>query len=495
MIKRDIDPPTTPSYPVPPRTLHTLLSLAAENRPEKIPAAISRAIANTLRAEICFLVSIPDEEGNITIFEGFNLVAEEILPGSTISDKYKPIISEKLLISQPYWNNDPEDVSKFIQNSPVKMKSPILMCPVTTTHREPIGGVILLTPFSHRTWNSNDLIQLTAMVDTVAHILQRVDYIATLEEKLAKSTKEKLYQSSNESKKQQSIPETVVKLEEPIMVPTTRMGRIFQQSKHGPFYDIEAAMLLDEVTYLIQDLEMVKVGTQLTDEDFNKAVGGPYSLPFEPTDIDTVRSAVSAITGYADLLMSESAGPLNPLQKKFLTRIQVSTGKINQAVTSLENSDLELETTPGIEMIPFKQVVKKILYEFGTIIDQKKIIIDLSIPPNANELFSNRENIETILRKVFKTILFEVPVNGKIVILGKSVHQLQSKNGILCSIISSLQSSGINVSSIIGESEQRLESDLSNLLASIDGQVWINHAIHQEKTVHLFFVNLPEEGR
>ncbi len=493
MIKRDINPPTTPSYPVPPRTLHTLLSLAAENRPEKIPAAISRAIANTLRAEICFLVSVPDNEGNITIFEGFNLVAEEMLPGSTISEKYKPIISEKLLISQPYWNNDPEDVSKFIQNSPVKMKSPILMCPVTTTHREPIGGVILLSPFSHRTWNSNDLIQLTAMVDTVAHILQRVDYIATLEEKLTQSTKEKLYQSSSESKKQQSIPETVFEPEEPVIVPTTRMGRIFQQSKNQPFYDIEAAMLLDEVTYLIQDLDKVKVSTQLTDEDYKKAIGGPYSLPFEPTAIDTVRSAVSAITGYADLLMSESAGILTPLQKKFLTRIQVSTGKINQAVTSLEDTGFEKDDTLRNEAIPFKQVIKTVLYEYGTIIDQKKIIVELSIPPVINELFSNREYIETILRKVIKTILFEAPLNARIVILGKSVHQVQSKSGILCSIISSIHSAGINTPGLIGETELRFENDLTSLLTSIDSQVWINQTILQEKTVHLFFVNLPKE--
>ena len=54
-----------------------------------------------------------------------------------------------------------------------------------TTQREPIGGIMLLSPFSHRIWYNQDLIQLTAVVDTIAHILQRVDYIATLEEKLS----------------------------------------------------------------------------------------------------------------------------------------------------------------------------------------------------------------------------------------------------------------------------------------------------------------------
>ena len=38
----------------------------------------------------------------------------------------------------------------------------------------------------------------------------------------------------------------------------------------------------------------------------------------ESGEIDVVRSAVAAILGYSDLLMSESAGSLTPLQKRFL---------------------------------------------------------------------------------------------------------------------------------------------------------------------------------
>ena len=36
------------------------------------------------------------------------------------------------------------------------------------------------------------------------------------------------------------------------------MGRIFQQAKNQPFYNIEAAMLLDEVSYLSSDLALIK---------------------------------------------------------------------------------------------------------------------------------------------------------------------------------------------------------------------------------------------
>lgn len=257
----DINPPTRPLRPIHPQTLHSLLSLAAENRAEKIPAAISRAVSNILHAEICFLISIPDDDGNITIFEGFNLAVEETVPGKIIPANKKQLISEKLKISQPYWNNDAEDVSAFFANNSGKVKSTVLMCPVITTLREPIGGIMLLSPFSHRIWNNQDLIQLTAMVDTIAHILQRVDYIATLEEKLSHSTTEKLLQNSREFPGIKIETDISLPIEKEIQIPKTKMGRIFQQSKNQPFYDIEAAMLLDEISYLSTDLEQFKTKT------------------------------------------------------------------------------------------------------------------------------------------------------------------------------------------------------------------------------------------
>ena len=158
-------PLVKPASVVPARTLHSLLSLAAENRSAKIPAAISRAVANTMQAEVCYLISIPDAKGNITVFDGFNLKEEAILPGCIITSSVKPAFADKLLHSQPYWNNDLEDVSCFNSNSTMKQKATVCMCPLITTQREPIGGIILLSPFSHRVWVKEDLIQLTAMVD------------------------------------------------------------------------------------------------------------------------------------------------------------------------------------------------------------------------------------------------------------------------------------------------------------------------------------------
>lgn len=477
---------TNPVKPISPRALHSLLTLAAENRPEKIPAAISRAISNTMRAEVCFLVSTPDQDGNITIFEGFNLIDEAILPGSFISTREKPVIAEKLLDAQPYWNNDKEDVSGFFLDNQAKVKATVLMCPVITMQREPIGGVMLLSPFSHRIWNSQDLIQLTAMVDTVAHILQRVDYIATLEEKLARATADRVYRSVEE--KAVTPMEVVPEMPPPVEIePKTKMGRIFKHAKNQPFYELEASMLLDEVTYLNTDLENLKGNPRSSENEFG--TGGPYMPPSEPAEIDMVRSAVSAITGYADLLMGETAGPLTPLQKKFLTRIQVSTGKINHAMTTLEYTEIDIPGKYALEEFSFRQVIRKTLIDFTALIDQKKMKIELALHPDLPPLLSNRENLEIILHKIVKKMLIDSMDNSKITILVKKVNQDEKQNGILCSITSSESDTRTKTALVNGEIDQQLENEVAGLLPGVHGQVWINQVMHQEKTIHFFIEN------
>ena len=45
-----------------------------------------------------------------------------------------------------------------------------------------------------------------------------------------------------------------------------------------------------------------------------------------------LRGALQFITGYADLLISERAGPLNPVQMQYLALIRTSTGRILEIV-------------------------------------------------------------------------------------------------------------------------------------------------------------------
>ena len=209
----------------------------------------------------------------------------------------------------------------------------------------------------------------------------------------------------------------------------------------------------------------------------------------EPGEIDIVRSAVAAILGYSDLLMSEFAGSLTPLQRRFLSRIIVSATKINTAATFEDRFEASQSEMTKFELIVFDQVLKEVLFEFGTLITQKGIKIELANPEILPNIQSRCVDIKSILRKVINTVLQETPVNGKVIIQLKSEHQPKVRRSILCSITSYLHGSNRKPEIFPGEMDKGMESELSPSLSSINGQVWINQAIHELKTVHLLFVN------
>jgi len=330
----------------------------------------------------------------------------------------------------------------------MKQKATVCMCPLITTLREPIGGIILLSPFSHRVWVKEDLIQLTAMVDSIARILQRVDYLASLEEKLAQATAPK-----------------------PMKTSDCLQSQMAEKPNEGK----------DRM------LPAVEAGTPAM------ATGGPYAIANEIPETESMRSAISAIGGYIQLLMSESAGPLNSMQKKFLERVHVAAGKISQSITSFEKTNPSHISHAINEKVAFRPVIKEILFEFGTLIDQKSMKVELVIPRDLPEIVSNKENISKVLRTVLFSTLFEAPSDGKMIILLKSVSQVRSKGGILCSIISVLLGSATKPPYIPIETDHKLENVVSALLSSVNGQLWVNQTIHQEKTVHLFFADYPAQ--
>jgi hypothetical protein len=321
-----------------------------------------------------------------------------------------------------------------------------------------------------------------------------VDYLASLEEKLAQAIAQQTVKPDNEV--QSKLPkmsdggkDVISAVTFPDTSPERNMAHIDEHTGEQVQAENESGMRQGKVSDLIDNYRKVKDQPDRSAQSPAPATGGPYAVANDMSETDTMRSAISAIAGYIQLLKSEAAGPLTPMQKKFLERVHVSAGKINQAISSLERT-IPLSTGKSAnQKIDFKPVIKDVLFEFGTLIDQKEIKVELAIPRNLPLIVSNKENITKILRNVFSSILFEAPSSGKLIILLKSVNQIKSRGGILCSIISVLQGADVKPAYIPGDSDYRLGNEVSGLLSAVNGQVWVNQSIHQEKTIHLFFAD------
>jgi hypothetical protein len=63
-------------YSTDPKTFHALLGLAGESQTEKLSQAITRAIAQTMLADLCFLIYLTEDNSQMQIASGYDLIRE-----------------------------------------------------------------------------------------------------------------------------------------------------------------------------------------------------------------------------------------------------------------------------------------------------------------------------------------------------------------------------------------------------------------------------------
>ena len=68
-------------YSTDPKTFHALLAVAAENNSTKMSQAITRATAQTMLADLCFMIYLTDENKQMVIAGGYDLIREDSLEG------------------------------------------------------------------------------------------------------------------------------------------------------------------------------------------------------------------------------------------------------------------------------------------------------------------------------------------------------------------------------------------------------------------------------
>ena len=68
-------------YSTDPKTFHALLAVAAENNSTKMSQAITRAIAQTMLADLCFMIYLTDNNNQMVIAGGYDLIREDSLEG------------------------------------------------------------------------------------------------------------------------------------------------------------------------------------------------------------------------------------------------------------------------------------------------------------------------------------------------------------------------------------------------------------------------------
>src|SRR5512138_708697 len=188
VLRVDKSEPPTPEqrrYSAEPKTVHALLALAAESSAPKVSEAIARAIAQTMLADLCFLVYLTENKGQLVIASGYDLIREETLEGGNLKRTAVPMLTNAIQRGRPLRlpaSGTSADIKGFSEVLGLPNPGNMMEVPILTPEKESLGGVIVLSPYSNRPWSAEDQAFLANMAISLVPIMQRSQKVSKLEQ-------------------------------------------------------------------------------------------------------------------------------------------------------------------------------------------------------------------------------------------------------------------------------------------------------------------------
>jgi len=451
-------------YSTDPKTFHALLALAAETEPNKINEAITRGIAQTLLADLCFLIYLPEDKNQLIIASGYDLIREETLEGASMSKNSIPMLTNAMQRGRPLRlpaSSTSADIKGLGDLLGLSSPGHMMSVPITTPDKEILGGILVLSPYSERAWRAEDQAFLSNISTSLVPIIQRSQHISDIEQKQQESESlldetrnqlDDLRAQNNELKKQLENarkqggkdPEQEAKLASLLVVQQESMQQIERlqkeneelrtdrktgtaaSGKDSEFIEAELRVALGQVARLQNEL----ADANMKMLEYEKGKTSSYST--EQAEViasiaQELRQPMSSVVGYTDLLLGESVGILGSLQRKFVERVKSSTERIGTLiddmiqVTNLETGLTELKPEPA----DLNVIIDNAMSYTSSQVREKNITLHLDLPKEVQSIYADREALQQILIHLLQNAGAVSPVEGTITLK----VQTQSEDG------------------------------------------------------------------
>jgi signal transduction histidine kinase len=444
-------------YSTDPKTFHALLALAGESSADKLSQAITRAIAQTMLADLCFLIYLTDNNNQLQIASGYDLIREENLDGGSMNKNMIPMLTNALQRGRPLRlpsSSTSADIRGLSDLLGLATPGHLMSVPIVTPEKDPIGGVLMLSPYSNRLWSAEDQAFLSNIALSLVPIIQRGQRMASLENKgeqtrqaldMAQTRIADLERRNNDLLKQmdavkadaqegltqaenlgelrtmqeetQKVLERLKKENEELRaakdVKSPGGGRT--TSAGSKQVEGELRMTLEQVAHLQNQLAEANMRV-IEAEKGVVATRSTEQAEVVASISQELRQPMSSIVGYTDLLLGESVGILGALQRKFVDRIKASTERIGTLiddliqVTTLETGLNELKP----ESVDLNVIIDNAMSYTSSQVREKNISMHLDLPKNMAPIHADREALQQILIHLLQNAGAASPVEGSV---------------------------------------------------------------------------------
>lgn len=428
-------------YSADPRTVHAWLALYPLKEPEQILSATVQALAQTMLSDICFFISCPTH-GQVALQIGYDLIREEAIPGITLDQSKVPVLATALQrgknLSITEQDVQPPDLKAINAALGLKESSSLLFLTLPANEKAQ-RGILFLSPYSNRQWSADDQTFLSSQIEALASVLQRafqpeelaavpVETHPDLEqlrsdlELLRRDNQLLMMELIEYRTTEQKAPTKAADMDISALVALQQEAQeqinelqaenehlqqaLKTQSEHGAS-DGDLSSLEAELRSALKDIALLQ--NQLADANarnllLEREIRQSSRRPDDNFEVITsviqeIRQPLASINGYTEVLLSESAGIVGALQKKFLERILASTERLHSIlndvirVTTLASEPLELSSQP----VDLETIIDNAIADISAQLREKNIAMRVDLPEKIPQIYADRDAIQQIV--------------------------------------------------------------------------------------------------
>lgn len=440
------------------KLFQTTMALASISDPSEICRLITLYVAHALVSDLCFLLSIPDEEHQVRLICGYDLITEESVAPITFSKGLIPGYANAVDNGSPLHipASSSQHLIPLADLLHLEQLGDMLIYPFMDSNNNPLASIALISPYSKYIWSPDDQNYLHNSKTLIASALERALYgvqVDTLESNQINELQEKLQAAEAKS---ESLKSELAAIIEQDAQQIKERGDVEQLRKSYELAQETIQELRLENETLQKNLEQVVIENQaLVDspnEDYEKyqeelaqALGRASRLQTELDSANQIiskfeekltsgealtneqaeiiasiaqelRQPMSSITGYTDLLISESVGILGELQRKFLERVRASIDRTNHLIgdliqiTTLESGNLAISP----KSVDLTEVIDEAIEMTSSQIREKNILLRVDISPDLPEMLSDQDALLQIILHLLQNAGAATPLEGEI---------------------------------------------------------------------------------
>ncbi|MCJ7724637.1 MAG: hypothetical protein MUP03_10930, partial [Anaerolineales bacterium] len=161
-VKQNTPIPERRRYSIDLKTFQAILDLVADHHAAEDPHitySLTHAVAQAMLTDLCFLIHLSEDESHIVIAGGYDLIRDKPLEGASLDKEAVPMLWEA--IKRGHTLNLPTSSTSIDMKALGNLlglddTGHLLAVPLLASNKEPIGAILLLSPYSNRMWSVDD---------------------------------------------------------------------------------------------------------------------------------------------------------------------------------------------------------------------------------------------------------------------------------------------------------------------------------------------------